>query len=112
MSNDQAIEQQNQNKGLTAPRITVDHINEMLNRRVTFDFARTAGTTSTFCHAYLDGSFYLTSGHSACVSIENFDEELGRQIAERNAREQATKRLWGLEGYRLYMQQNEEPPIE
>lgn len=110
MSEDLAVEQEIQDKGLTAPRITVDHIFFMLNR-VAYRFHRPPGSTSTFCHAFLDDTFYLATGHSACVSPENFDEELGKSIAERNARELANKRLWELEGYRLYAQLNGEKPI-
>lgn len=109
MSNDEAIEQAIQDKGLTAPRITKDHIDAMLRDRLHYRFEHPVGTTSTFCHAYLDGQFYLTSGHSACVSLDNFDKEMGQDIAMRNAREQAGKRLWELEGYRLFMQLNGEP---
>jgi len=108
MSNDETVEQEILRKRLTAPRITKDHIDAML-KRVTYRFEQPAGTTSTFCHAYLDDSFYLTSGHSGCVSLDNFDAELGRDIAQRNAREQAGKRLWELEGYRLFAQLNGEP---
>ena len=110
MSNDQAVEQEIQEKGLTAPRVTVDHIASMM-QRVSVFFSQPAGTTSTFCHAYLDQKFYLATGHSACVSPENFDAELGRKIAERNVREQVSKKLWELEGYRLFTKLNEEKPI-
>ncbi len=110
MSNDQAIEDQIQERGLTAPRITVAHI-QALKNRVFYQFEQPMGTTSTFCHAYLDGRFYLTSGHSACVSVDNFDAAMGEDIARRNATNQAAEKLWGLEGYRLFMQLNEEPPI-
>jgi len=111
MSHDSAVEDTIQAKSLTAPRITVDHIFAM-QKRVMYRFERPVGTTSTFCHAYLDDAFYLTTGHSACVSVDNFDEQLGRAIAERNARDQVTKRLWELEGYRLYSQLNGEPLID
>jgi len=111
MSNDQAVEDQIQAKGLTAPRITVGHIDNMKERLV-YRFEQLRGTTSTFCHVYLDGLFYLTTGHSACVSLENFDPQLGQDIARRNASEQAAKRLWELEGYRLHMQLKEEPSIQ
>lgn len=110
MSSDQIVEQAIQDKGLTAPRITANHIQSLISR-VQFHFAQPEGTTSTFCHAYLDGAFYLTTGHSACVSAANFDAELGQQIALRNAQEQVSERLWELEGYRLYAQLNQEPII-
>lgn len=108
MSNDQTIEEQIQAKDLTAPRITVDHIAKLMDR-VEYTFG-TVGT-STFCHAFLDQRFFLGTGHSACVSPENYDEQIGRDIALRNAQQEAAKQLWALEGYRLFTQLNEEPPI-
>jgi hypothetical protein len=60
------------------------------------------GTTSTFVHVYLPGGFYLASGFSACVSPENFDAEMGFNIAREDAYRNAKKVLWQVEGYRLY----------
>ena len=40
---------------------------------------------------------YLVTGESACVSPENFDAEIGRQVARTNARD----KVWLLEGYLL-----------
>ncbi|TJV03759.1 MAG: hypothetical protein E5Y35_26270, partial [Mesorhizobium sp.] len=40
---------------------------------------------------------YTVTGESACASPENFDAELGYKIARENAR----KKIWALEGYRL-----------
>jgi hypothetical protein len=34
-------------------------------------------------------------GESACLSLNNFDREIGQEIARHNARE----KLWALEGY-------------
>ncbi len=48
------------------------------------------------CVVTLDNGFTVT-GQSACVNPENYNEPMGRKIAEENAVEQ----LWVLEGYLL-----------
>lgn len=50
----------------------------------------------TFCVLVLNNGFTVT-GESACVSLENFDAEIGRQIA----RENAVNKIWPLMGYEL-----------
>ena len=40
---------------------------------------------------------FLVTGESSCVSIENFDAELGRKIARDNAK----RKVRELEGYAL-----------
>ena len=99
--NDQTIEQEIQQKGLTAPRITKEQIDALM-KRVIYFVVVPSGSTSTFVHAYLDGKFFLASGHSACVSPENFNAELGEKISLNKAEAAARYKLWELEGYRLY----------
>lgn len=99
--NDQQIEQEIQAKGLTAPRVTPAHIKALMDRIVyTFD-VRPNGSTTTLAHAFLDGDFYLATGASSCVSVENFDAELGKDIAIAGAKAAAEDKLWELEGYAL-----------
>ncbi|RQO63151.1 hypothetical protein DBR47_00835 [Paucibacter sp. KBW04] len=98
--NDQAIEQEIQTKGLTAPRVTKEHIDFMMGR-VTYVGGRVEQTTSTVVHAFLDGNFLLASGQSACVSPENFNAELGFKMAQAQAEAKARDQLWLLEGYAL-----------
>lgn len=50
----------------------------------------------TFCVLTLRNGFTVT-GESACVSAENFDAEIGRKIARKNA----VEKLWPLMGFRL-----------
>lgn len=50
----------------------------------------------TFCVLVLRNGFTVT-GESACASPENFDPQIGRDIARRNARD----KIWSLEGYQL-----------
>ena len=50
----------------------------------------------TICVLVLRNGFTVT-GESACVSPENFDAEIGRQIARRKA----VDKVWQLLGFRL-----------
>lgn len=96
-----AVEAEIKAKGLdVAPRVTKDHI-EALMARVAYLGGRVEQTTSTVVHAFLDGNFLLASGHSACVSPENFNAELGFRMAKGQAEQKARDQLWLLEGYSL-----------
>lgn len=111
MSNtEQQIEQEIQEKGLNAPRLTPEIIDSkivgveyILTRDVCkrdngveiFD-APAPLQTLTFCILTLENGFTVT-GESACASPENFDAEIGKKIAYQNARE----KIWLLEGYLL-----------
>ncbi|ENU16705.1 Gp49 family protein [Acinetobacter lwoffii] len=98
---DEQMEQEIQDKGLEAPRVTLDQIKEMMTH-VQYVFEQPEGTTSTFAHAFLNGDFYLATGHTACVSKENFDVLLGIKYAQEEAAQKAQDKLWELEGYNLY----------
>lgn len=91
--NDQAIEKEIQDKGLTAPRITPERIEEVIVKEQYHVFE---GTTFTSCLLTLENGFTV-HGESACASPENFDAELGRKIARDNAK----NKIWMLEGYNL-----------
>ena len=120
--NDQAIEQEIQTKGLTAPRVTPDDVEA--NIAAEFYFTATDGVNGaatrnggyvepycirheddaaeptlsrlTICVILLQNGFTVT-GESACASPENFDAELGRKIARQNA----VAKIWPLMGYAL-----------
>lgn len=94
-----AIEQEIQEKGLTAPRITPDHIDSKI---VDEQYHVFEGTTVTVCLLELENGFTVT-GESACASPENFDADIGRKIARSNARD----KIWALEGYLLRQQLND-----
>ena len=117
---DKDIEQEIQQKGLTAPRITPAHIESVIVQECFFtardgrDGALAVGkyagreqpqkhdidliplSTLTFCVLVLKNGFTVT-GESACASPHNFDAEIGRKIA----RENAVNKIWALEGYLL-----------
>ncbi len=92
MNNDQ-IEQEIQDKGLTAPRVTMAHIESLVEKEQYHVFE---GTTFTSCLLTLKNGFTV-HGESACASPENFDAELGAKIA----RDNAVNKIWMLEGYLL-----------
>lgn len=114
--NDQAIEQEIQAKGLTAPRIKPEDIEANIASEHYFTaadgaFAADDGPHSvvsdrrnipdelgllTFCVLILRNGFTVT-GESACASPENFDAEVGRKIARQNA----INKIWPLMGYEL-----------
>ncbi|WP_180125641.1 Gp49 family protein [Rhodoferax sp. BLA1] len=106
---DQTIEAEIQAKGLTAPRVTPAQIEDLVMHVV---FVYASHGTSTFCHAFLDGNFYLASGHSACVSAENFNAELGQKIALENVQKPMRDKLWELEGYALRSKLMRRSPID
>ena len=93
-----SIESEIQAKGLTAPRVTPADIDALEDRVSHIYFIH---ETSTFCHAFLDSTYYLATGHSACVSKENFDHDIGRKIAYENMLKPMRDKLWEMEGYAL-----------
>ncbi|HCE6123417.1 Gp49 family protein [Pseudomonas aeruginosa] len=112
---DQAIEQEIQAKGLTAPRITPADVEANIVGEYFFtaeDGVKTAFNQQdeltrltgyhaelgllTFCVLVLRNGFTVT-GESACASPANFDAEIGRKISRQNA----VSKIWPLMGYEL-----------
>ena len=107
-----AIQQQIEDKGLNAPRVRPEDLEAEIDSEWYFTAADGAhsrfcdckgdnpwGTPLerlTFCVLLLRNGFTVT-GESACVSPENFDAGIGRQIARQNA----VNKLWPLLGFRL-----------
>lgn len=114
---DKDIEREIQDKGLTAPRVTGKHIEDIIVSEHYFTGYDGIGGDGawakyksaldlrssheslkliTFCVLVLKNGFTVT-GESACASPGNFDAEIGRKIA----RENAVNKIWMLEGYLL-----------
>lgn len=115
MSTDAQIEQEIQDKGKTAARITPADIEANIASQHYFTAAQGAwgGRVGegepmekftlpqslgllTFCVLVLRNGFTVT-GESACASPENFDAEIGRKVARANA----VQKIWPLMGYEL-----------
>jgi hypothetical protein len=87
------IEREIEAKGLTAPRVKLEDVYRLIVEEAYYIFP---GTTVTVCCLTLKNGFTVVDS-SACVSPENFNEELGRKAAKERARSQ----IWELEGYLL-----------
>lgn len=105
------IEKEIQAKWLTAPRVTPEDVEanivsehyftaaqgvDMADPEMTDARMPDALKLLTFCVLTLRNGYTVT-GESACASPENFDAELGRKIARRNA----VAKIWPLMGYEL-----------
>lgn len=90
---EQQIEKEIQDKGLNAPRLTPELIDDAIASEQYHVFP---GTTMTVCALTLRNG-YIVTGESAAASPENFDQDIGRKIARNNAR----NKIWALEGYLL-----------
>ena len=107
---DQEIEQEIQAKGLTAPRVTPadiaaniasEHYLTVGSALAALGFAQSWEVPAplnhlTICVLVLKNGFTVT-GESACASPENFNAEIGRNIARANA----VNKVWPLMGYAL-----------
>lgn len=107
---DKTIEQLIQEKGLMAPRVTPEELKA--NIASVHYFTAREGCEGecgggggpypielgllTICVLVLRNGFTVT-GESACASPENFDAEVGRNIA----RDNAINKIWPLMGYHL-----------
>lgn len=87
------IEKEIEEKGLTAPRVTPERLEEVI---VSEQYHVFPNTTFTACLLTLENG-YTVLGESACASKANFDADLGRKIARDNAK----NKIWQLEGYLL-----------
>lgn len=111
--NEKTIEQEIQDKGLTAPRITLEDIEANIvgeHYFTAFEGVIMANgghiyqdTTPlelmTFCVLVLSNGYTVT-GESACASPLNFDRDIGRKVA----RQHAVSKIWPLMGYELKSQ--------
>lgn len=120
-TNEEALENEIQAKGLNAPRLTPALIDATIDSEHYFTAldgvdghyrggpeaqgVRNAGALGllTFCVLVLKNGFTVT-GESACASPENFNAEIGRKIARDNAR----NKIWLLEGHLLRQRLHEQ----
>lgn len=100
MLNDDKLEQEIQSKGLNAPRLNPEYIENTITEEY---YHIVPNTTLTICVLTLKNGFTVT-GESAAASKENFDEDIGRKIARDNAK----NKIWALEGYILKQKLYEE----
>lgn len=97
---DKALEEQILAKGLTAPRVLPELIDDLVDR-LSFHTYVIPGTTVTVAAAIGPGNIVVALGKSGAASAANFNEVIGRNRAISRAKDAARNQLWELEGYRL-----------
>jgi hypothetical protein len=100
------IQNEIEEKGLNAPRVRPEDLEAEILAETYFTAADGATASGeayhdslaclTFCVLVLKNGF-TTVGYTKCVSPENFDAEIGKKIARKNA----LRQLWPLLGFRL-----------
>jgi hypothetical protein len=87
------VEKEIRDKGLTAPRVTPEHIDSAI---VGATYTMLPSGKVMVCELTLRSGFTVR-GESATVSKENFNVELGEKMSYAKARD----KVWELEGYLL-----------
>lgn len=93
MSDEHQIESRIRLSGATDKRLTPDDIDRVIAE---IRFHRFPDTTLTVCCLVLQNGYCVT-GESAAADPANYREDIGKDIAFKNARE----KIWALEGYLL-----------
>lgn len=96
-TDDSAIEQEIQAKGLTAPRVTPADIAANIKAVEMVKFVSAGGQVLRWAVITTQNGFAVTGNPSASVSAENDDAEIGEKVALENAK----NAMWPLMGYAL-----------
>lgn len=95
--NDQAIEQEIQAKGLTAPRVSFAELQANIVHTEIVKHVSPSGQVLRWAVLTTANGFAVTGRPSASASAANDNAEIGEKIAIENA----TQELWPLMGYAL-----------
>jgi hypothetical protein len=95
--NDQAIEDEIQTKGLTAPRVSLNDLNANIAHTEIVKHISAGGQVMRWAVLTTRNGYAVTGRPSVSVSPENDNADLGEKIAIDNARNE----LWPLMGYAL-----------
>lgn len=85
---------------LDAPRVTKELIESKIKSVEYVTHIANTGRVLRWCIINMDNNFSVTGNPSACVSIENDNEVVGKKIAYENS----FNKIWELEGYLLSTQ--------
>ena len=95
--NDIEIEKEIVDKGLVAPRVTLDDLNNNIADVEYLKHVTKGGGVLRWAIITTKNGYTVTGKPSAAVSVENDDKEIGVKIAYQNA----VNKLWPLMGYAL-----------
>jgi|ERR1043166_7733675 hypothetical protein len=98
MKDEQEIEEELQERGLDAPRLSPERIDSVI---VSEEFHVFHGKHMVCCLTLLNG--FTVIGESAVVSPENFREDIGQRLARQKARD----KVWAMEAYLLQQKVHE-----
>lgn len=90
--NENELEEEIKTKNLTAPRLTP----AIIDSKIKYKSFHKLTDVLTVCVLTLENGFTVT-GESACASPENYNQQIGEDIAFSNARD----KIWALLGYQL-----------
>lgn len=102
---DQAIEQEIQAKGLTAPRVTPNDIEANIACVEYIKHISHGGQVLRWAVITTSNGFAVVGNPSASVSPANDNEEIGQKVAFENSKQE----LWPLMGYALKERLNQLP---
>lgn len=102
---DQAIEQEIQAKGLTAPRVTPNDIEANIAHVDYVKHISHGGQVLRWAVITTSNGFAVVGNPSASVSPANDNEEIGQKVAFENSKQE----LWPLMGYALKERLNQLP---
>ncbi len=94
---EQSIEQEIQDKGLTAPRITPDDLKANIVDTEIVKHVSKSGQVLRWAILTTASGFAVVGKPSCAASAENDDADIGQKIAVENS----TEELWPLMGYEL-----------
>ena len=95
MKND--VEQLINDLNLNAPRVTKELIESKISSIEYVTHKTNTNKLLRWCIINMNNGFSVTGEPSACVSIENDNEEVGKKIAFENTFD----KIWSFEGYLL-----------
>lgn len=97
MPSDEELEQEIQDKGLTAPRVTLGRIDAKVKDVEFVRHVTRSGSILRWAVLEMENGFTIAGKPSASVSAENDNAEIGERIATENAMNE----VWAFEGYLL-----------
>lgn len=103
---EQAIEQQIQAKGLTAPRVKPEDLTANISDAEFVTHVSKTGKVLRWAILTTQNGYAVVGKPSVSVSPENDNEQIGRQVAYDNSRNE----LWPLMGYALAERLHNTPP--
>lgn len=95
--NDAEIEKEITDKGLNAPRVTLDGLHDKIEDVEICKFVSKTGQVLRWAVLTMQNGFAVVGKPSCSVSPENDNAELGEKIAITNSQDE----VWALEGYAL-----------